>query len=258
VKIASPFGYSIFDLHDGMGFSFQIHKEPKLEAFHILRSKPSCMLYISDVAEWTQEGLAWAESRFSSGVRADLPFVLAPTPGDVARITETEVVHSVLGCVLEEYASCSVDAVERLFDQNERATLNLPSHHPDVSQLLATAHGGLPSRLLERRAGGRWQQLEFPIEEPIAEVGDEMLGFRRFLSGGNSELATEKDSIAVVVALDSPITLSWGGHVQQIAAGMWGLVPADRSVLVSSLNQTPTCIAVHQVSRRLVSSDWSR
>ena len=41
-----------------------------------------------------------------------------PDPGDVFVISELGVVHTVFGCVLEEYANVSTDMVARLHDQN--------------------------------------------------------------------------------------------------------------------------------------------
>ena len=37
IKFSSPFGYSIFTLHDGKGFSVQVHQAAKVEAFHVFR-----------------------------------------------------------------------------------------------------------------------------------------------------------------------------------------------------------------------------
>jgi len=46
------------------------------------------------------------------------PYRFEPRPGDVFVISELGVVHTVVGCVLEEYATVSTDMVERLYDQN--------------------------------------------------------------------------------------------------------------------------------------------
>lgn len=41
-----------------------------------------------------------------------------PSPGDVFVISELGVVHTVIGCILEEFATVSTDMVHRLHDQN--------------------------------------------------------------------------------------------------------------------------------------------
>ena len=46
-------------------------------------------------------------------------FKFAPRPGDVVVIDRLNVVHSVVGCVLAEFATVSTDMVDRLHDQNE-------------------------------------------------------------------------------------------------------------------------------------------
>src|SRR5690349_13698794 len=66
VKVALPFGYSLFDLHPGRGFSFQVHEEPKLEGFHVLRAKTGAFLYVADLDEWEAEGRAWAQAHFAA------------------------------------------------------------------------------------------------------------------------------------------------------------------------------------------------
>ncbi len=50
----------------------------------------------------------------------------APAPGDVFVISELGIVHTAVGCVLEEYATVSTDMVERLHDQN--AGKPIPAH----------------------------------------------------------------------------------------------------------------------------------
>ena len=66
VKVASPFGYSLFVLEDGKGFSFQLHAARKLEAFHILETAKSSFVYLSSEAEWYESGAReardWAEN----------------------------------------------------------------------------------------------------------------------------------------------------------------------------------------------------
>jgi len=41
-----------------------------------------------------------------------------PSPGDVFVVNDLNIVHTVIGCVLEEFANVSADMVDRLYDQN--------------------------------------------------------------------------------------------------------------------------------------------
>ena len=120
IKAAAPVGYSIFLQNEGEGFSFQRHIEHKLEVFHILQVKPGGFVFFCDFEQWTriynkdcfQEWLA-------GGNNPDYDkYKFVPEPGDVFTISELGTVHTVIGCVLEEYATVSTDMVERLHDQN--------------------------------------------------------------------------------------------------------------------------------------------
>src|SRR5262245_1702283 len=154
VKIASPFGYSLFDLHDGEGFSFQVHIEPKYEAFHILRTKTRSLIYVGSVPEWNAVGDRWARGMWAGEDVPDPVAVWRPTVGDTTAIVETETVHSVLGCVLEEFAGCSVDAVERLYDPYPRANLELAADHVSARDLLLSSASAPPTRVLRRVPSG--------------------------------------------------------------------------------------------------------
>src|SRR5262249_52870135 len=78
VKIASPFGYSLFDLYDGQGFSFQVHIEPKYEGFHILRARSRSLIYVSSVPEWDAAGEQWAHAVCTGQDRPDPAAVWRP------------------------------------------------------------------------------------------------------------------------------------------------------------------------------------
>jgi hypothetical protein len=82
VKAASPFGYSIFDLKIGQGFSFQFHLEPKYEAFHILRSHPGSFLYLSTRPEWVESGASAATAWANDAGELRSQFSCVPAPGD--------------------------------------------------------------------------------------------------------------------------------------------------------------------------------
>ncbi len=121
VKAASPLGYSVFLQRPGEGFSFQQHVTHKTEIFYILDVLPGGFVFLCDFADWNRiydrsSFLAWmngaADERYER-------FRFVPAPGDVIVIDRLSVVHSVVGCVLAEFATVSTDMVDRLHDQNE-------------------------------------------------------------------------------------------------------------------------------------------
>jgi mannose-6-phosphate isomerase-like protein (cupin superfamily) len=121
VKAASPLGYSVFLQRPGEGFSFQQHVTHKTEIFYILDVLPRGFVFLCDFADWQRiydrdTFLAWM-----NGARDDRyeRFRFIPRPGDVIVIDRLNVVHSVVGCVLAEFATVSTDMVDRLHDQNE-------------------------------------------------------------------------------------------------------------------------------------------
>jgi hypothetical protein len=121
VKAASPLGYSVFLQRPGQGFSFQQHVSHKTEIFYILDVLPGGYVFLCDFEAWREvyrrdTFLAWlngaADSRYER-------FRFVPQPGDVVVIDRLNVVHSVVGCTLAEFATVSTDMVDRLYDQNE-------------------------------------------------------------------------------------------------------------------------------------------
>ena len=121
VKAASPLGYSVFLQRPGEGFSFQQHVTHKTEIFYILDVPPGGFVFLCDFADWQRiydrdTFLAWM-----NGAKDDRyeRYRFVPRPGDVIVIDRLSVVHSVVGCVLAEFATVSTDMVDRLHDQNE-------------------------------------------------------------------------------------------------------------------------------------------
>ena len=120
IKASAPLGYSIFLQKDGEGFSFQRHVEHKLEVFHILSVKPGGYVFLCDFEEWKRAYTKDSFDRWLAGENhpAYDRFKVVPNPGDVFVISTLGVVHTVVGCVLEEFATVSTDMVDRLHDQN--------------------------------------------------------------------------------------------------------------------------------------------
>src|SRR5215831_20645424 len=121
VKAASPLGYSIFLQRPGEGFSFQQHVTHKTEIFYILDVLPGGYVFLCDFEAWREiyrreTFLAWLNGAPDSRYER---FRFVPQPGDVVVIDRLNVVHSVVGCTLAEFATVSTDMVDRLYDQNE-------------------------------------------------------------------------------------------------------------------------------------------
>lgn len=120
VKAASPLGYSIFLQSPREGFSFQRHVTHKVEVFHILEASPGGFVFLCGWDDWREH---YEPERFAAWL-AGAPdtaydrFRYPAAPGDVHVISELGTVHTVIGCVLEEFATVSTDMVERLHDQN--------------------------------------------------------------------------------------------------------------------------------------------
>jgi mannose-6-phosphate isomerase-like protein (cupin superfamily) len=128
VKASSPLGYSLFLQEPGQGFSFQRHITHKTEVFHILDPQENGYIFLCSYEQWNE---VYEPHRFSAWLQgADDPgyerFRHPARAGDVYVLDQLGVVHTVVGCILEEFATISTDMVERLHDQNIGRTT--PSH----------------------------------------------------------------------------------------------------------------------------------
>jgi mannose-6-phosphate isomerase-like protein (cupin superfamily) len=150
VKCASPLGYSLFLQNPGEGFSFQRHTEHKIEAFHVLEVLPGGYAFVCDFAEWEAAYEPESFSRWLGGApdeRYDR-FRIDLSPGDVIVIDELNVVHTIMGCVVEEFATVSTDMVDRLHDQNSRAEIPDEFDRQWVRQRLASVRYPEGSRVV--------------------------------------------------------------------------------------------------------------
>jgi len=123
VKASTPLGFSIFLQEPRQGFSFQKHSVRKVEAFHVLEANEGGFVFLCSYADWQRVYDPKRFERWLDGTPDDAfdRFQIVPSVGDVYLITDRDTVHTVIGCQIEEYASVSVDVVQRLYDQN-RAT----------------------------------------------------------------------------------------------------------------------------------------
>lgn len=170
IKAATPLGYSIFLQNAGQGFSFQHHLVHKLEVFHILAVQPGGFVFLCDFADWERIYEPRAFDQWLAGVPnpAYDRFKFVPDPGDVFVISELGVVHTVVGCVLEEYATVSTDMVRRLHDQNEGRAIPASFTRANAERALRAIEPPPRNRLV-RGFGGH--EIE-PIE-PVAIPGGE-------------------------------------------------------------------------------------
>src|SRR3954470_8878712 len=125
VKCANPLGYSLFLQNAGEGFSFPRHTEHKVEAFHILHVLPGGYAFMCVFDDWQQVFEPDSFARWLEGAADERydRFRYDLCPGDVLVIDELNVVHTVVGCVVEEFATVSTDMVDRLYDQNSRTDI---------------------------------------------------------------------------------------------------------------------------------------
>jgi mannose-6-phosphate isomerase-like protein (cupin superfamily) len=141
VKCATPFGYSVFLQNPGEGFSFQRHLTHKTEVFHILEPLEGAVVFLCDSEEWDAVFDPERFQRWLAGSpNKDFDcFATRPQPGDVYHVSELGMIHSVLGCVLEEFATVSTDMVDRLHDQNAGRHEPHPSRDVIVNRLRSLA-----------------------------------------------------------------------------------------------------------------------
>ena len=170
IKAATPVGYSIFLQNEREGFSFQQHVEHKLEVFHILSVKPGGYVFFCDHSDWKN---AYDPRSFEDWLAGEPNeaydrFKFVPAPGDVFVISELGVVHTVIGCVLEEYATVSTDMVDRLHDQNIGKKIPSDFNRKNAEATLREV-GSTPQHRMVRGFGDR----QIQSIEPVAVQGGE-------------------------------------------------------------------------------------
>ena len=163
VKAATPLGYSIFLQEASQGFSFQRHITHKTEVFHILDTRPGALVFLCEFEDWQRHYEPQRFQKWLGGAKDDFfdQRTFRPRSGDVFIISELGVVHTVMGCILEEFATVSTDMVLRLHDQNQGCPV--PAHFTRQNAEREMLGLSLPSesRLVDRRT---WKS------EPIARL----------------------------------------------------------------------------------------
>ena len=203
IKASTPVGYSIFLQNEREGFSFQRHVIHKLEVFHILSVKPGGYIFLCDYEEWKNIYKKGAFERWMTGeANASYDrYKYVPLPGDVFVISELGVVHTVIGCVLEEYATVSTDMVERLHDQNAGRRIPSTFNRVNAEASLRTIKAPANSRLVRGFADRKSEPIE-RVEIPGGEritLCDSFVRAARYVIRPGGETALESDDRRVAL-----------------------------------------------------------
>jgi hypothetical protein len=256
VKLAAPFGYSLFALEPGMGFSVQLHKVAKVEAFHILAARPGGFVLLCDKSEWDRDGAAFVDA-WMDGAPASSELAFAPAPGDVLVVDRLELVHAIVGCVLEEFATTSNDAVERLFDQNASTATALPAAHASVAELLASC-GEVPPRRRVSRQAGAWRT------EPLADGAGTLVDLPRdglrgshlvVREGSPAEVRAPRDAIVTLACLAGSARMTVSGEVVDLPLGATAPVAPGATAALEAASESAR-VAVCSVAAELALGDY--
>ncbi len=256
VKFAAPFGYSVFVLRPHLGFSVQLHRVQKVEAFHILEPLPGAFALLGTVEQWENERQAFL-SNWNEGRPDASPLVFVPRAGDVFVIDRPEIVHTMAACILEEYATTSNDAVERLHDPYESREIELPSRHPALEDVLQRCHPILPRRRVEPTPSG-WLARDIPTGTRVEVVWSEDVGLRAyhlFLERGETgKIEIGPNAIGTLTTLEGLVMcrLDGGTRVSRCGETM-PIVPGSVVSLVAPKGATR--VAVCEVDRKLAFED---
>lgn len=164
IKATIPLGYTVFLHEPKEGFSFQIHKEHKVEVFHILKVMPGGYAFLCTYEDWKK---TYDEESFAKWLKGEsVPkydrFKFIPEPGDVLVVNDLNVVHTVIGCILEEFANISTDMVDRLYDQNLANRNSIPEKYTReyAKERLMELESTSPKRLVDFRKDWKAEPLK--------------------------------------------------------------------------------------------------
>jgi mannose-6-phosphate isomerase-like protein (cupin superfamily) len=188
IKASHPFGYSIFLHNPGEGFSFQQHLTHKVELFHILEVQPGGYIFVCDCAEWTRfyEREGFARWLLGEPNPACDRYRFYPKVGDVVSIDRLRMVHTVIGCTLEEFATTSTDMVDRLHDQNRRDSIPAKFCRTYARDRLRSLRAPRMSRRVHLTAAGFETQ---PIPASGMQGGHRVVLEDRFLTAARYVIA---------------------------------------------------------------------
>jgi mannose-6-phosphate isomerase-like protein (cupin superfamily) len=238
VKYAAPFGYTLFDLEDGGGFSIQLHETAKIEAFHILGVRPQAFVLLCTPAEWEKDGSEMVDL-WNAGRPEASKLAYHPEAGDVAVVEDLSTVHTVVGCLVEEFATSSYDVVSRLYDQNLGREVLLPVAHRSVAAVLRDATMLQPRRRVRRL--GQWESTQIPPgSAEITTLPDLGLVARHVVLSDSGSVAETVGSASVltVFVLAGRVELDVDGARFEMRAGdVTALAPGSEYKLVGSAHE---------------------
>ncbi len=241
VKYAAPFGYTLFDLEDNGGFSIQLHESAKVEAFHVLATRSHAFLLLCTVPQWQayadQLVAAWRD-----GDPAATPIATRPDVGDVAVVEDLSTVHTVIGCVLEEFATSSYDVVLRLYDQNEGRQVRLPTAHTPVLDVLRQAGGFAPKRRLRFREGWRTEPIPAGTAD-IAYLPGMGLAARHLLVDPTAPVSgmVSTDNVVTMCVLDGSVEVDADGAAIRLGPGQVAALAPGTAYQVAGTGQVSWC-----------------
>jgi mannose-6-phosphate isomerase-like protein (cupin superfamily) len=185
VKCANPLGYSLFLERPGEGFSFQRHTEHKVEVFHVVEAPAGGFAFLCDFDAWQESFEPESFTRWLEGASDERydRFRYELSPGDVIVIDKLNVVHTVIGCVVEEFATVSTDMVDRLHDQNTRARIPPEFDRAFVRARLAEVRYPAESRVVYGGGGVETAQVE---GGSVRVLADSFVGARTYSIGGQA------------------------------------------------------------------------
>jgi quercetin dioxygenase-like cupin family protein len=259
IKAASPLGYSVFIQNPGEGFSFQRHVTHKTEIFHVLDVLPGGYVFICGFDEWQR---VYEHDRFLAWLNGEPDdryerFRHRPAPGDVIVIDRLNVVHTVMGCLVAEFATVSTDMVDRLHDQNEGRRVPTQFSRAYAEARLKTLRWPDVSHLVSGQA--RTIMPQQAVRGGVRTVlGDGIFSAvsYRFDAGGVSDVRSDPDrAISLHVVEGAGQLLLGDAHETRrlsppslaAAAGDLFLIAPGASYGFANEGATPLVIAEHRI-----------
>jgi hypothetical protein len=145
--------------------------------------------------------------------------------------------------------------VERLLDQNDRASLSLPERHPDMREIVHDLYPEMPQRLLSR-SGTAWSYIEMAGSEPIIEVPEQLLGRRiRIESGARPRLPAPAARVKVIVPTTSAVQITFASRDWVVAPGQIFAVPPAWDAEIET--DRTSVVSLHAIAPELVLREWA-
>lgn len=147
-----------------------------------------------------------------------------------------------------------LDAVIRLYDQNRRGPMELPTEHPRVEELMESGHLGHPVRCV-RRAGSSWSQSSLGADQPIIDVPGAVRGHRRELAKNEPHrVESAARTITSLVPVRGAIRCTVAGTVFDLSVGT--ILPLPPDWVAELHSSTGATVAVHSVPVDAVFTKW--